>query len=59
MEDECLQEKVQNLVTSIAKSWEDKDCMYPQCRLYLDHATDAGCIYKVFVCLCVVCVVYV
>ena len=49
MEDECLQDKVKNLVTSIAKSWEDKDAE----PMYLDHATDAGCIYKVFVCVCV------
>ena len=46
MEDECLQNTVQNLVTSIAKSWEDKDAE----PMYLeDKDTDAGCIYKVFV----------
>jgi hypothetical protein len=57
VEDECLQDKVKDLVTSIAKSWEDKDAE----PMYLDDPTDAGCIYIkcLFVCVCVVCIVYV
>ena len=55
MEDEWLQDKLKDLVTSIAKSWEDKDAE----SMYLEDLKDAGCIYKVFVCVCVVCIVYV
>ena len=60
MEDECLQDKVKNLVTSIAKSWGNINGQELREPMYLeDKDWDAGCIYKVFVCVCVVCIVYV